>query len=171
MIQGVHASSVVFADFAAASADLLEKLSRRFPAIGMAGHPLGIRGAEFRVRLGSVRNEKRAYGATLTLESNRAPFQTQLIGTLTLRQETGSRTSVDFEGKCSRNFNGMSSTASTEAVRHQANDFCRTLLDMLVNAIEGSLADAPLRPKATRLPKSVGQVAHTRPKVATTHAG
>jgi hypothetical protein len=155
MIQGVHASSVVFADFRALSGDLVAKLSRRLPGIEAAGYPVGIRGAEFKVRLGSVRNEKRVLHALLSLESNQAPFQPQLIGALRLQQDTVLRTKVSFEGKCSRNFDGLSSTAPTEEVRHHANDFCRTILDLLVTAIEGSVSDAPLRGNVTTLSTSV----------------
>jgi hypothetical protein len=156
MIQGVHASSVVFADFRAVSGDLVARLSQRLPGIDTAGHPVQIRGVEFKVRLGPARNEKRVFGAPLRLESTRVPFQPQLTGTLTLRQDTtGLRTKVSFEGTCSRTFDGFSSTAPTEAVRHHANDFCRTLLDLLVTAIEGSLSDVHVRGDVTSFSTSV----------------
>jgi hypothetical protein len=171
MIQGVHASSVVFADFRAVSGDLVAKLSRRLPGIE-AGYPVQIRGAEFKVRLGSVRNQKRVLHALLSLESNQAPFQPQLIGALRLQQDTVLRTKVSFEGTCSRNFDGLSSTAPTEEVRHHANDFCRTILDLLVTAIEGSVSDAPLRGNRTTVSTSVRRpVARQAAKAAIRPAG
>jgi hypothetical protein len=172
MIQGVHASSVVFADFKAVSGGLVAKLNRRLPGIDAAGHPVQIRGAEFKVRLGTARNEKRVFGVPLRLESNRVPFQPQLAGTLMLQQDaTGLRTKVSFEGTCSRNFDGLSSTAPTEAVRHHANDFCRTLLDLLVTAIEGSLSDAPGPAESTKLSTSGRRaVGRHLTKAATRHA-
>lgn len=169
----MHASSVVFADFRSVSGDLVAKLSRRLPGIDAAGYPVRIRGAEFKVRFGPARNEKRAFVAPLHLVSSRVPFQPQLTGTLTLRQDTERlRTKVSFEGTCSRNFGGLSSTASTEAVRHQANDFCRTLVDMLVTEIEGSLSEAYVRADVAKLSTSVRRSAdRDRTKAAVRRAG
>jgi hypothetical protein len=146
MIQGVHGSSVVFAEFRAVSGDLVAKVSRSLPGIEGAGYPVRLRGAAFRVRLGPVHKEKRDVVAALRLESSRVPFEPQLVGLLTLREDaTGSRTKISFEGKCSRTFDGFSSAASTEALVHHANGFCRTLLDLLAMAVEGSPSDASVR--------------------------
>ena len=150
MIQGVHASSVVFEDFSAVSGDPVAKLNRRLPGIDAAGYPVQLRGVDFKVRLGPTRKEKRVVVIPLILESSRSPFQPQLMGLLMLWEDTGSRTKIGFEGKCSRTFDGLSSTASTEAVRHHANEFCRTLLDVLVTAIEGSPSDPGARAEATK---------------------
>lgn len=139
MIQGLHASSLVFADFTAVSEGLLANLSRRLPGVDAAGYPVRLHGTEYRLRVGLLRRQKRDLLVHLHLESKRVPFQTQLTGTVRLQEApTRSRTKVIFEGSCSRNFASLSPTASTDAVRHFANESSRTLIDLLVRAIEGS---------------------------------
>jgi hypothetical protein len=172
MIQGVHASSVVFAEFRAVSVDLVAKLNRRLPGIDAAGYPVRLRGAVFKVRLGPVHKEKRDVVAPLRLESSRVPFEPQLVGLLTLRQDTtGSRTKISFEGKCSRTFDGFSSTASTEALVHHANGFCRTMLDLLAMAVEGSPSDAHVRADLTKSSISGRRSARHGTKAAIMRAG
>lgn len=137
MIQGLHASSVVFADFRTVSTDLLASLRRWLPGIDSAGYPVRLHGDEYRLRLGQVHLEKRDVVAQLHLESQRLPFQAQLTGTVRLQDaHKQSRTKVVFEGRCARNFGTPSSTASTEAVRLLANDSSRSLLDLLVTTME-----------------------------------
>jgi hypothetical protein len=139
MIQGLHASSVVFADFRAVSFDLLAGLRRQLPGIDSAGHPVRLRADDYKLRLGQVHHERSELVAHLHLESERVPFQTQMSGTVRLREDPKrSQTRVTFEGSCARNFGGLSSEAPTEAVRLLANDSSRALLDLLVTAIEKS---------------------------------
>lgn len=139
MIQGLHASSVVFADFGTVSGGLLAPLRRSLPGIDSAGYPVRLHGAEYKLRLGQVHLEKRDVVAQLHLESELVPFQAQLTGTLRLQDvHKQSRIKVVFEGRCARNFGSPSSTASTEAVRLLANDSSRALLDLLVTAMERS---------------------------------
>jgi hypothetical protein len=166
MIQGLHASSMVFADFTTVSGVLLANLSRRLPGIDAAGYPVRLHGAEYRLRLGPLHREKRALVARLDLESKGAPFQSQLTGTVKLlKVPVQSRTKVIFEGRCARNFGSLSSTASTDAVRHHANDSSRTILDLLVTAFEGPAA---VPADGTAIASStVGQAATTGAKPRT----
>jgi len=139
MIQGLHASSVVFADFGTVSRDLQASLRRWLPGIDSAGYPVRLHDDAYKLRLGQVHLERRDLVAQLHLESQRVPFQAQLTGTVRLQDvHKQSRTKVVFEGRCARNFGTPSSTASTEAVRLLANDSSRALLDLLVTAMERS---------------------------------
>ena len=164
MIQGLHASSVVFADFAAVSGGSFANLSRQFPGIDGAGYLVSLNGDEYKLRLGLLHREKHDLVANLDLESKRVPFQSQLAGTVRLREaDTRSRTKIIFEGRCARNFGSLSSAASTEAVRHLANDSSRNLLDLLVTALEGS-ATVPVDASAIAPPTA-------RPAARRTKAG
>jgi len=137
MIQGLHASSVVFADFNIVSGSCLATLRRGLPGIDSAGYPVRLHGHEYRLRLGEVHLEKHAWVAQLQLESLQVPFQAQLTGTVKLQDvHVRSRTKVVFEGRCARNFGTFSSDASTEAVRLLGNDSSRALLNLLVMAME-----------------------------------
>lgn len=164
MIQGLHASSVAFADFSTVSDDLLANMRSLLPGIDSAGYQVRLHDDDYRLRLGQVHREKREVVALLNLESERLPFQAQLTGTLRLQDvPKQARIKVVFEGRCARNFGTLSSTASTEAVRLLANDSSRALLDLLVTAIERSStppADAPARAASTR--KSAGAVGTRR---------
>jgi hypothetical protein len=154
MIPGVRASSLVFSDFEAVSGVMTTNLSRKLPGIDAAGHAVKFHGAKFTMRLGPMRKQKRDLIAHLHIGSAKVPSQAALMGTLTLREDAiRSRTKVSFEGTCSRNFDGLdlSSAASTEAVLHQANDFCRVLLEVLVKAIEATPSSAPRRVAAKRV--------------------
>src|SRR5260370_12758656 len=136
MIQGLHASSVVFADVGIGSGGFLATMRRWLQGIDSAGYPVRLHGDEYRLRLGQVHLERRDLVAQLHLESQRVPFQAQLSGTVRLQDvHKQSRTKVVFEGRCARNF-GTPSPASTEAVRLLANDSSRALLDLLVTAME-----------------------------------
>src|SRR5260370_22935964 len=137
MIQGLHASSGVCADFGIVSGGSLATLRRWLPGIDSAGYPVRLHGDEYRLRLGQVHLERRDLVAQLHLESQRVPFQAQLSGTVRLQDvHKQLRTKVLFEGRCARNFGTPSSPASTEAVRLLANDSSRALLDLLVPAME-----------------------------------
>jgi hypothetical protein len=139
MIQGLHASSVVFADFNSVTGDLLANLSRRLPGINAAGYPVRLNGAQYRLRVGLLHWEKRDLVANLDLKSDDVASQSQLTGTMRLQEAPRqSRTKVTFEGRCARNFGGGSSFETTEAVRHLANDSSRSLLELLVTALEAS---------------------------------
>jgi hypothetical protein len=165
MIQGLHASSVVFADFAAVSGGSFANLSRQFPGIDGAGYLVSLNGGEYKLRLGLLHREKHDLVANLDLESKRVPFQSQLAGTVRLREaDTRSRTKIIFEGRCARNFGSLPSAASTEAVRHLANDSSRNLLDLLVTALEGS-ATAPM--ESTVIAPPTGRHAARRTKAGT----
>jgi hypothetical protein len=160
LIQGLHASSVVFADFGALSGDLLANLRRTLPGIDSAGYPVSLHGDEYKLRLGQVHREKRDLVAHLHLESKSVPFQAQLTGTVRLQDAPKqSRTKVVFEGRCARNFGSLTSTASTETVRLLANDSSRALLDLLVTAMERTSnlpAAAPAVAPSTRRAAGVG---------------
>jgi hypothetical protein len=165
MIQGLHASSVVFADFAAVSGGSFANLSRQFPGIDGAGYLVNLNGGEYKLRLGLLHREKHDLVANLDLESKRVPFQSQLAGTVRLREaDTRSRTKIIFEGRCARNFGSLPSAASTEAVRHLANDSSRNLLDLLVTALEGS-ATVPM--ESTAIAPPTGRQAARRTKAVT----
>jgi hypothetical protein len=139
MIQGLHANSVVFADFSSVSSDLLANLSTRLPGINTAGYQVRLQGAEYRLRLGLIHWEKRELVANLDLRFKDATSQPQLTGTVRLQEvPKQSRTKVTFEGRCARNFGMHSSAETTEAVRHLANESSRSLLDLLVTALEAS---------------------------------
>jgi len=137
MIQGLHASSVVFADFDIVSGGFLTTLRKWLPGIDSAGYPVRLHGDEYRLRVGQVHLEKRDLVAQLQLESPSVPFQAQLTGTVRLQSfPKQPRTKVVFEGRCARNFGTHASPASTEAVRLLANDSSRALLDLIVTAME-----------------------------------
>jgi hypothetical protein len=139
MIQGLHASSVVFADFNSVSSNLLANLNSRMPGINTAGYPVRLQGAEYRMRLGLLHWEKRDLLANLDLMFNDGSSQPQLTGTVRLQEAPKqARIKVTFEGRCARNFGMQSSAETTEAVRHLANDSSRSLLEMLVTALEAS---------------------------------
>ena len=141
MIQGLHAGSIVFADFNSVSADLLGHLSSRLPGINTTGYPVRLNGSEYRLRLGLLHWEKRDLVANLDLKSDDVPSQSQLSGTLRLQEiPKRSSTKVTFEGRCARNFGNVSSAESTEAVRHLANDSSRNLLELIVTALDASPA-------------------------------
>jgi hypothetical protein len=144
MIQGLHASSVVFADFDRVTANLLANLNGQLPGINGTGYGLRLQGAEYRLRLGLLHWEKRDLVANLDLRFKDATSQPQLTGTVRL-QETPkqSRTKVTFEGRCARNFGSLSSDQTTETVRHLANDSSRSVLELLVSALEASTKESP----------------------------
>jgi len=148
MIQGLHANSVVFADFNRVSSNLMAHLSGQLPGINGAGYPVRLQGAEYRLRLGLLHWEKRELVANLDLNFKDAESQPQLTGTMRLQEiPKQARTKVTFEGRCARNFGSVSSDETTEAVRHLANDSSRNVLELLVTALEASTklsADAPM---------------------------
>jgi len=144
VIQGLHASSVVFADFNSVSRDLLANLISRLPGINAAGHPVRLHGTQYTLRVGSVRWEKRDLVANLDLKFNDVPFPSQLTGTVRLQEVPKQpRTTVTFEGRCARNFGSLASDETTEAVRRLANDSSRALLEVLVTALEASAKLSP----------------------------
>lgn len=144
MIQGVHASSVVFAGFAGVP-DAIARIGGELPGIHSAGHPIRLQGNDFTLRLGPARKEKGYLVANLHMGSKENPFQAQLDGLVSFHEATTrSRTTVTFDGKCARAFGGQTSGETTEAVRHVANEACRTVLHVLVTAIERSAAADPV---------------------------
>ena len=169
MIQGVHASSVLFVDFTGVSARQLAISAVGLPDMDAGGHPARLHGADYRLRLGPLHKERRDLVADLHVESQQVPFQSQLNGALRFQKvPKSSRTNVIFVGSCARNFGGLSSAESTEDVRHLANEFCRTLLDMLVLAMEAqpSVAPEPADVKALSA-RTLGRAASngTRPAI------
>jgi hypothetical protein len=139
MIQGLHASSIVFADFSALSQGLLADLNHRLPGVTNAGYPLRLNGTEYRLRLGQIQVAKSYLALRLDLESNRLPFKPQLTGTVRLEKEPKlPRTKVVFQGKCARDFGSHTAAATTEAVRSLANESSRAILHLLVTAMEAS---------------------------------
>ncbi len=148
MIQGVHASSVVFAGFAGVP-DAIARLGGQLPGIEAAGHPIRVQDNDFTLRLGPARKEKGYLVVNLHMGSKEAPFQAQLDGLLSFHEATTrSRTTVTFDGRCARGFGGQTSGETTEAVRHVANEACRAVLQVLVMAIERSATAQPLAPAA-----------------------
>lgn len=142
MIQGVHASSLVFAGFAGVP-DAIARLGGQLPGIEAAGHPITVHGSDFTLRLGPARKEKGYLVANLHMGLKETPFQAQLDGLLSFHEATTrSRTTVTFDGRCARTFGGQNSGETTEAVRRVANEACRTVLQVLVTAIERSATAA-----------------------------
>src|SRR5260370_35102357 len=122
MIQGLHASSVVFADVGIGSGGFLATLRRWLQGIDSAGYPVRLHGDEYRLRLGQVHLERRDLVAQLRLESQRVPFQAQLSGTVRLQDvHKQLRTKGLFEGRCARNFGTHSSPKSMWADPLRAN--------------------------------------------------
>lgn len=160
MIQGVHASSVVFAGFGGLP-DAISRVGGQLPGIESAGHPIRLQGNDFTLRLGPSRKEKGYLVAHLHMGSKETPFPAQLDGLLSFHEATTrSRTTVTFDGRCARTFGGLTSGESTEEVRHVANEACRAVLQVLVTAIERSASAAPS-------PSAVQQIASgSRPRVA-----
>jgi hypothetical protein len=150
MIQGVHASSVVFAGFAGVP-DSIARLGAQLPGIDAAGHPIRLQGNDFTLRLGPAHKEKGYLVAHLHMGSKENPFQAQLDGLLSFHESTTrSRTTVTFDGRCARTFGGLSSVETTEEVRHVANEACRAVLQALVTAIEKAATAEPLAPLPSR---------------------
>jgi hypothetical protein len=138
MIQGVHASSLLFAGFAGVP-DAIARLGGQLPGIEAAGHAITLHGSDFTLRLGPARKEKGYLVTNLHMGLKETPFQAQLDGVLSFHEATTrSRTTVTFDGRCARTFGGQNSGETTEAVRRVANEACRTVLQVLVTAIERS---------------------------------
>jgi hypothetical protein len=144
MIQGLHASSVVFADFSRVTNNLLANLNGQLPGINGTGYRVRLQGAEYRLRLGLLHWERRELVANLDLKFEDASSQPQLTGTVRLHETPKqARTKVTFEGRCDRNFGSLSSDQTTETVRHLANDSSRSVLELLVSALEASTKESP----------------------------
>lgn len=167
MIQGVHASSVLFAGFGEVPG-AIARIDAQLPGIGAAGHPIRLQDADFELRLGPARKERGFLVANLHLGVNDGHFRSQMDGLLSFREApTRSRTNVTFDGRCARGFGGQASGDSTEAVRHVANDVCRTVLQVLVTAIEKS-AGAAAASSAAQVPAARSRAKATVARRVTT---
>ncbi len=140
MIQGVHANSVVFIDLHTA-AGALARLGERLPGIDGSGHRVDLGDATWILRIGGVRPERHALCCGLQLAPVDEPFRPQLKGGLRFQEVPGrARIKASFEGASSRAPALLPAMASTEDVRHAANEHARRILDLIVNALE-SLAE------------------------------
>jgi hypothetical protein len=152
MIQGVHASSVVFLDLHGVTG-ALARLGERLPGVDGSGHEISLGNATWVLRIGAVRAERHALFCGLHVAPIEQPNLPELKGVLHFQEVPGTparkgvratgRIKVTFEGSCVRLFASLPAGAPTDKVLHVANDHARRILDLVVNAIEGLAQTSP----------------------------
>lgn len=136
MIQGLHVSTVVFADLKATTLEL-GRLAVRLPGVNAEGHPVMLGEFACRVRIGDTRQERHAVICSLQMELADQPFRPQLKGTLRFQEVAGRpRTKVTFEGAYARALLSLPQIARNDEARHAANEQARQVIDIIVRALE-----------------------------------
>jgi hypothetical protein len=139
VIQGVHAETIVFAQYAQANGFVL---ARSLPSIGIAsqfgGREIVLRGTRprsFRVRVTDVsERSKKTISCQLDLHDVARLYAPLMRVELTFTGD-GANTRVGLTGSTARDLAPASSAQAVESLG-LANEYARGLLDQIANAIE-----------------------------------
>src|SRR5579859_4597374 len=137
MIQGIHAETIVFANYKNAAQFVL---ARNLPSIGIAsqfgGREVELRGSQTRmsrVRVTDVREKTKAISCQLEV-NDLASLNAPLMRIELSFVPEGANTRVNLTGATARDLAPASSTQDV-ASRGLANEYARGLLDQIAKAI------------------------------------
>lgn len=133
MLQGVHAETIIFANYQHTRSSLLDGGS----LLNRSGSEIELHGTlprRFRVRVRAMREVGKAISCELQLHEGKQGSAALMTVDLTFAPDSAN-TRVKLRGAAARNLSAASSTQE-ELSRRLANQYARALLDQIAKGIE-----------------------------------